>query len=100
MRWFLFKVRKSQFEVILIEEYLIVTCDFIGKRLVSPASCIFMKMIFCQSSCPRYVWSVMEESTVVADDSFSHRSTNIKDFSGDFYLKDNPQKQLLKIKVI
>ena len=29
---------------------------------------IFMKTKFCQSNCPRHVWSVMEESTVVADD--------------------------------
>jgi len=29
-----------------IEEYFIVTCDFIGGRLVSPASCIFMKRDF------------------------------------------------------
>ena len=30
-----------------IEEYFIVTCDFIGRRLVSPASCLFMKTRFC-----------------------------------------------------
>jgi len=27
----------------VIEEYLIVTCDFIGRRVVAPALCIFMK---------------------------------------------------------
>jgi len=30
-----------------IEEYFIVTCDFIGGILVSPASCIFIKTRFC-----------------------------------------------------
>ena len=32
VRWFLFLVRKLQYDVIVIEEYLIVTCDFIGRR--------------------------------------------------------------------
>jgi len=41
---------------------LALTYDFIGKRLVAPASCIINKI------CPRYVWSVTEESTVVTDD--------------------------------
>ena len=63
----IWKVRKSQYDVIAIEEYLIVTCNFIGRRLVSLASWIFMKTIFCQSNCPQYIWSVTEESTVVAD---------------------------------
>ena len=34
-----------------------------------PASCIFMKTRFCQPNCPRYVWSVTEGGTVVADDA-------------------------------
>jgi len=34
--------------------------------------CIFMKTRFCESYCPRYVWSVTEESTVVADDARKH----------------------------
>ena len=67
-----FKKRKSQYDIIVIEKYLIVTCNFIGRRLVSPASCIFMKTIFCQSNCPRYVWSVMEDSTGVADNFETH----------------------------
>ena len=39
---FLFLVRKSLYDVIEIEEYFIVTYDFIERRLASPASCIFM----------------------------------------------------------
>jgi len=76
MRWFLFRVRKYQYDVIEIEEYFIVTCDFIGRRLVSPASCTFMKTRFCKSNCPLYVWSVTEESTVVADDARWNRQMN------------------------
>jgi len=45
--YFLSLVRKSLYAVIEIEKYFIVTCDFIGRRLVSPASCIFMKTRFC-----------------------------------------------------
>jgi len=56
-------------KVFFIKEYLIVTCDFIGRRLVFPASCIFMKTRFGQPNCPRYVWSVTEGRTVVADDA-------------------------------
>ena len=64
------KWNKSQYDVIVIEEYLIVTCNFIERKLVSLASCIFMKIRFCQSNWQRYVWSVTEESTVVADDAW------------------------------
>jgi len=35
-------VAQPQYVVIVIEEYLIVTFDFIGRRVVYPASCIFM----------------------------------------------------------
>ena len=56
---------------LFLKSILIVTCDFIGRRLVSPTSCIFMKTRVCQSNCPRYVWRVTEESTVVADDYVS-----------------------------
>ena len=42
---FLFSVRKSLYDVIEIEEYFIVPCDFIRRRLVSLASCIFMNEI-------------------------------------------------------
>jgi len=60
-----------KYEVVAIEEYFIITCDFIGRRFVSPASYIFLKTKFCQSNCPRYVWCVTEESTVVADDGLT-----------------------------
>ena len=46
-------------------------CDIIGRRLGSPASYIFMKTRFCQVSCPRCIWSVTEESTVVGDDELN-----------------------------
>jgi len=38
-------LRINKFEE--IEEYFIVTCDFVGRRLVSPASCMFMKTRIC-----------------------------------------------------
>ena len=42
------------------------------REKVFPASCIFMKMWFCQSNCPRYLWSVTKESTVVANDGLDY----------------------------
>ena len=36
VRWFLFEVRKSHNNVIVIEQLLIVTCDFIGRRSPLP----------------------------------------------------------------
>jgi len=59
---------------IVIEEYLIVACNFIGRRLVSPVSCIFMKTRFCQWNCLRYVWGVTGERTVGADDATFNNS--------------------------
>jgi len=72
VHWGLFKVRKFQYDVIVIEEYLIATCDFIGRRLFSPTSYIFMKTRFCQSNCPQYVWSITEKSTVVDDNDIPY----------------------------
>jgi len=39
----LFLVRQSLYDVIQIKKYFIATCDFIGRILVSTASCIIMK---------------------------------------------------------
>jgi len=73
--WSLVSILSKKIPVygIVIEEYLIEIYDFNGKR--SPASCIFVKTGFCQSNWPRYVWSVAEESTVVADDNKTVSST-------------------------
>ena len=59
------------------EEYLIVTCYFIGRRLVSPTSCLLMKTRLYQSNCQQYAWSATKESTVVADDD---NPGNIRDY--------------------
>jgi len=42
VHWFLFLVRKSQYDIIEIEQYFIVTCNFNRRRLVSPASYIII----------------------------------------------------------
>ena len=67
MSWFLFSVTKSQYAVIVIEEYLIVTCD------CNIASCIFMNDIL-PVKLPTVRISVTEESTVVADEGYLVRS--------------------------
>jgi len=68
------KIPVCHWRQIVIEEYLIVACNFIGRRLVSPVSCIFMKTRFCQSNCLRYVWGVTGERTVGADDATFNNS--------------------------
>jgi len=46
----------------------VFNCNLRFHWKISPTSCIFMKMRFCQSIFSQYVWSVTEESTVGADD--------------------------------
>jgi len=40
---------KNKVDGMVIEEYLFVTCLFIGRRVVSPASCKFIKTRFCDA---------------------------------------------------
>ena len=61
-------------ELTILLNRVIWTVDFVWHlassiipRYINPLCCV-MKTRFCQSNCPRYVCSVTEESTVVADD--------------------------------